>query len=101
MMHYPRLPIVLARPRLPGHRGVEASQNCSAGCPSFSFIPQHSLSGAPMLASNISPYLIDTLIYEQKAKHGIVEIGRSNGPSIWRFGRSRIVLGSRIVTPHV
>jgi len=38
-----------------------------------------------VLASNISSQLIDILIYEQKAKHGIVEIGGSSGSEYLAF----------------
>ena len=53
-----------------------------------------------MLASNISSHLIDSLIYEQKAKHGIVEIGGSNWSEHLDFRAEPMsFLGSRIVSP--
>jgi len=68
--------------------------------PVFFIIPQHSLSGAPMLASNISSHLIDKPYLWAKGKardcrNRRIELVRVSGFS----GAAVSFLGSRIVPP--
>jgi len=102
MMHYPPLPIVLARPRLPGHRGVEASQNCSSVCPCSSFIPPALIERRAGVGEQyfVPTYRHPYLRAKGKARHcrnRRIELVRVSGFS----GGAVSSLGSRIVSPHV